>query len=150
MHPCILTNHIKVTNYFFHNKKGWLVQNTQEINSCVCSMFKVCECLCPVKHNGVRKELNTKCALQSPVCVDADVQIVCVFSGGMSDCPSCDRYVWLTLNPNVSIVAPQRQNHHSAVTIWIVKALLGWLPRVPDSKTLTKNTTFRMLLQKHQ
>lgn len=68
----------------------------------------------------------------------------------MSDCPSCDRYVWLTLIPNVSILAPQRQNHQSAVTIWTVRALLGCAPHVPDSKTLTKNTTSRMLLQKHQ
>ena len=35
----------------------------------------------------------------------------------------------------------------SAVTIWTVRALLGCPPRVPDSKTQTKNTSFRMLFQ---
>ncbi len=116
-------------------------------------------CLGP-QLTGVCKELTNVRYKYSmyPLCVWASVCscahtnciYVCVFSGVMSDCPSCDRYGWLTPIPNVSILAPQRQNHQSAVTIWTVRALLGCPPHVPVSKTRTKNTTSRMLFQKHQ
>lgn len=100
----------------------------------VCSMCLLFSFVCCLLFTGVCQE----------VWMRGTVSCVWVFSGVLRDCPSCDRYVWLTPIPNVSILAPQRQNRQSAVTV-----LMSW-PYLTSltPKTSTKNTTLQDVIAK--